>query len=125
MAFDWKEFIKFSEELYDSRNDEASLRSAISRAYYGAFGAIRPYCIYKFQISAKSNHEIHRTIIDKLKSSSDRLEYSTGNFLSGLRDERNNADYDSSSSITKPNVNKAINVSKAVISNLENLRKQL
>jgi uncharacterized protein (UPF0332 family) len=120
MAFDWKEFIKFSEELYDSRNDEASLRSAISRAYYGAFGAIRPYCTHKFQIPSKSNHEIHRMIIERLKSSSDRLEYSTGNLLSG-----NNADYDGSSSITKPIVNKAIHSSKAVISNLENLRKQL
>jgi uncharacterized protein (UPF0332 family) len=125
MPFDWREFIKFSEELYNTKSDEASLRSAISRAYYGAFGSIRPYCIERFKISSKNNHEIHRIVIEKLKSSSNSLEFSTGNFLSGLREDRNNADYDNRSSISKPLVNKAINNCKNVIANLELLRSQL
>ncbi len=124
MAFDWKEYIKFSEELYNSKTDEASLRSAISRAYYGAFGTIRPYCISRFNISSKSNPEIHRTIIEKLKTSGNKLEYSTGNILSSLRDDRNNADYSSQFNITKSYVNKAISNSRSVISNFETLKKE-
>lgn len=124
MAFDWKEFIKFSEDLHATKSDEASLRSAISRAYYGAFGAIRPYCVQRFNISSRSNPEIHRIVIEKLKSSSNKLEFSTGNILSILRDDRNNADYDSAFVITKPLVNKAIVNSKNAIKNLEQLKLQ-
>ena len=125
MAFDWKEYIKFAEDLYANKSDEASFRSAISRAYYGAFGAIRPYCVEQFKISSKSNPEIHKIVINRLKTSSNKLEFSTGNILSGLRDDRNNADYDSSFVVTKPLVNKTITNSKNVIKNLEELREQL
>jgi uncharacterized protein (UPF0332 family) len=120
MGFDWKDFITLSEELYNSKSDEASLRSAISRAYYGAFCSIRPYCHSKFGVSSKSN-DIHRIIIEKLKSSSNNLEYSTGNLLSNLREDRNNADYDSHFSAGKGIVEKSIRNSKYVIQNLKTL----
>ena len=69
MPFDWTDYITFSEDLLNSRSDEASLRSAISRAYYGAFGKIRPYCTSRFNISSKKLPDVHRTLIDHLKNS--------------------------------------------------------
>lgn len=125
MAFNWQDYIQFSEELITNRNDEASMRSAISRAYYGAFGSIKSYCISEFSISSKENKgpEIHQKIIERLKTSKNKLEFSTGNFLSNLRDDRNKADYDSTPTpaISKPLAFKALSNSKAVISNLKQL----
>ena len=40
MAFDWTEYLTLAQELVQ-REEEACLRSAISRAYYAAFGKAR------------------------------------------------------------------------------------
>jgi hypothetical protein len=40
LAFDWREFLDLARELSD-RTDEASQRTAISRAYFAALGAAR------------------------------------------------------------------------------------
>lgn len=40
MGFDWALYVALAAELA-RRADEASLRSAVSRTYYGAFGAAR------------------------------------------------------------------------------------
>jgi uncharacterized protein (UPF0332 family) len=124
MPFDWNDYIKLAQHLYDNNSDQASIRSAISRAYYGSFGIVRPYCITKFGIPARKNGpEIHRTVIEKLKASSNKLEFSIGNLLSGLRDDRNLADYDSQVSFSKPEVKKCINNSTYVLENIETLKK--
>jgi uncharacterized protein (UPF0332 family) len=41
MPFDWSEYLTLAEELAQRRQDAASLRSAISRAYYAAFCSAR------------------------------------------------------------------------------------
>jgi uncharacterized protein (UPF0332 family) len=38
MSFDWAEYLRLAEELAQRPDDEAAHRSAISRAYYAAFG---------------------------------------------------------------------------------------
>lgn len=38
--FDWRDFFNLAEEL-SNRNDEACIRSAISRYYYSAFCSAR------------------------------------------------------------------------------------
>jgi len=42
-SFDWEEFLILAEEL-EKRGDEASLRSAISRAYYSTFHMALYFC---------------------------------------------------------------------------------
>ena len=37
MPFDWSQYLALAEELAERQNDEAALRSAISRAHYAAF----------------------------------------------------------------------------------------
>src|SRR5262245_47018920 len=124
MPFSWPDFVDFADELHQSRSDEAALRSAISRAYYGAFGATRGYCQVRFDL--KSGHvEIHQQIINSLKTSDISDEYSLGNMLSGLRKERNDADYESQAIIKKQRVGVAISTARRILSSVKSLREKL
>ncbi|MFM7428925.1 MAG: hypothetical protein ACKO1F_03395 [Flammeovirgaceae bacterium] len=120
MAFNWHEYIALSKDLIANRSDESAMRTAVSRAYYGTFGILKPYCTSEFNISSKESRDpkIHQKIIEKLKTSPNRLEFSVGNALSTLRDDRNIADYDSSILITKPKANKSINDSRMILDTL-------
>jgi len=88
MSFDWKDFIRLAEELI-KRSDEASLRSAISRAYYGVF------CILRNKMGFKDYKQsyVHRKVIDLYIKSSNPQEKLAGQLLDELRKRRNNADY--------------------------------
>ena len=44
MPFDWTEYARLAEEL-GTRADEASLRTAISRAYYSVYHQARDYLL--------------------------------------------------------------------------------
>lgn len=88
MSFDWKEFIRLAEELIN-RSDEASLRSGISRAYYGVF------CIARNKKGFKnSTHpNVHKQVIMEYCNSYNPTEKYIGEVLDKLRKERNDADY--------------------------------
>jgi uncharacterized protein (UPF0332 family) len=47
MAFDWNEFFRLANELKDRIDDEASLRSAVSRVYYSVYCQARNFLIEK------------------------------------------------------------------------------
>jgi len=89
MSFDWKDFIRLSEELI-KRSDEASLRSGISRAYYGVF------CIARNKQGLKhyKKPDVHREVIARYMNSKNNQEQEIGQLLDKLRRERNDADYD-------------------------------
>ena len=90
MRFHWIEFLRLAKELI-RRSDEASLRSGISRAYYGVF------CIARNRMGLKSykKPDVHRTVISHYQSSSNLHEKYVGRILDELRrEQRNDADYD-------------------------------
>ena len=92
MNFNWKEYINLAEELVEF-SDEAKLRTAISRAYYGAF------CLARNKKGLKSykpqkGENIHWKVINEYKRSPDYNEKFVGNTLDKLRKNRNDADYD-------------------------------
>ena len=37
MSFSWREYLRLASELAERKSEEASIRSAVSRAYYAAF----------------------------------------------------------------------------------------
>ena len=123
MAFDWKNYISFAEELHNSRSDEAALRSSISRAYYGAFCKVRNYCELKHADSIRQakGDGAHQKVIMVLKESTDSKEFSLGNTLHSLREKRNEADYDAHAKITKPIVSGSIKTSQNILTLLEEL----
>jgi uncharacterized protein (UPF0332 family) len=89
MPFDWKEFIKLAATLNAYSPSNAQMRTATSRAYYGAFILTRNYLGY----SADRKPDVHRRVIEKLKSSDLKAEVSLGNILFDLREARSKADY--------------------------------
>jgi uncharacterized protein (UPF0332 family) len=121
MAFKWTEFILFAEQISKNSSDEATLRSAISRAYYGAFGKVRIYCESKYKISKSFSDGIHQKVIHELKTSAIREEYSLGNSLSDLRRSRNMADYDSHADVNKRLAEQSIKKSNDIIKQLNKL----
>ncbi len=90
-AFDWFLYLKVSDDLM-SFGSEAHYRSAISRAYYGVFIAIRDALDKKgIQLLQK---DIHAFVTNWLKQQPVSHFRQMGNNLSRLRRERNHADYD-------------------------------
>ena len=98
MTFDWSEYLELAQELAGdgagSPNEEAKLRSSVSRAYYAAFCKARNHLrdIDGYQISQHVN--VHKHVRDQFKDSSDKSRKKIGTDLDRLRKRRNKADYD-------------------------------
>ena len=92
--FDWYDFFKLANELSE-RDDEASIRSAISRYYYSAFCSARQYLIeIKSEVRFEDWRGIHTEVYRHLKSSKDDNEAELGELLESLFESRKCADYD-------------------------------
>jgi len=100
MTFDWSEYLKLAQELagqtVSPANEEAKLRSSVSRAYYAAFCKARNYLRDIEGHSIPSTPEAHRYVRDKFKNSPDRLRRKIGDGLDRLRIRRNRVDYEDS-----------------------------
>jgi uncharacterized protein (UPF0332 family) len=112
MSFSWEDYITLAEHLNMGNPSEAQMRSAISRAYYGAF------CLCRNQkgLSADRRADIHHRIINLYKTSENKTECSIGNFLDGLRGQRNEADYNGFySPILKSTTDEKIRNAKSIV----------
>jgi uncharacterized protein (UPF0332 family) len=88
MSFNWDSYLKFASELKNEK-DEAKLRCAVSRGYYGAYHKTRNKL--KFTSSEFVNHE---KLIDSLRRNTEIKKSSTlANQLDALKQDRVKADY--------------------------------
>jgi uncharacterized protein (UPF0332 family) len=90
------EFISVALRLATSQR-EADRRTAVGRAYYGAFHVARGFlvdCGLYFSPKEMFGAEIHRKIQYCLRQSANLSAVRAGNRLSTLRNQRNAADYD-------------------------------
>jgi hypothetical protein len=98
MNFDWLEYLNLAEELAgrsgSSSNQEAKLRSAISRAYYAAFIKARNYLRDTEGIKVPFDRDIHLFVQNQFKHHPDKNRQKIGQWLGILRVTRNKADYD-------------------------------
>lgn len=104
MSFNWLLYLEVADKLTvlpDRGLEEAYLRSAVSRYYYGVFCRSREILENKGYVFPKRN--VHQKVIDALKSE----EASAGVNLDRLRRERNQADYDETVRFTRIRVQKA------------------
>ena len=113
MSFDWKDYVYLAEELLN-RPEEAYLRSAISRAYYGVF------CIARNRKGCKefTRANVHWEVINKYKNSSDRNERNIGRILDNLRRSRNDADYNEDKLISGDLAERAVLLAKNVLASI-------
>ena len=98
MSFDWTDLLTLAEALKSDPNSpgprEASLRSAISRAYYAAFCVARNFGRDRGEFTPTGTGADHGLVRGHFLLSSDRTRRKIGADLDRLRDSRNKADYD-------------------------------
>lgn len=105
MSFDWSEYLSIAQELIEqakkSSYQEAKVRSAISRAYYAAFGAARNHLRYTDNIreprplvnESGERINIHEYVREKFKESDDETRAEIGLTLERMCENGNIADY--------------------------------
>jgi len=96
MSFNWSDYLILAQNLVGKTSfpcQEAEFRSAISRAYYGAYCSTRNYLISKGYKIPKSS-EAHRLVREKLAERKDPISYRIESNLDRLRRDRTNADYE-------------------------------
>jgi uncharacterized protein (UPF0332 family) len=108
---DWNQYIIVAEELSNG-STLGHYKSAISRAYYGAFNIVKEKLGFTF-----IGKDIHQRIISALRNDYQSTKRNTlGHNLGNLRDKRNNADYDQKPIYSYTQVKQEINNAKAIIS---------
>ena len=94
MAFDWKEYLELSRFLLrqggSAGNQEAFLRSAVSRAYYAAFCHTRNYARSQLGFRSRDDADDHGALRQRLKKGKMR---GISDKLQQLREWRNDCDY--------------------------------
>lgn len=98
MSFDWADFLTLADALVRDPNspgpEEASLRTAISRAYYAAFRAARNFGRDRGEFTPTETGRDHWLVMNYFRSSPDRICRKIGLNLDRLYDNRTSADYD-------------------------------
>jgi len=97
MSFDWAEFLTLAEALLRDPNspgpEEASLRSAISRAYYAAYCSARNLARDGGEITLTHTGRDHWLVQKHFQDSPNPVRRKIGADLDRLRDYRRQADY--------------------------------
>jgi len=114
MSFNWQNFILLAEKLMQN-HDEASLRTCISRSYYGVF------CIARNKKGFKNYKypDIHRKVIEEYMNSNKKEERQIGKILDDLRWWRNKADYDEDERIEHELAKRVLLKAKNILIKLE------
>jgi uncharacterized protein (UPF0332 family) len=93
MAFDWYNFLELAEELAAREDDEASKRTAISRAYYSAFNvALQRAKLMAWPRPPKP--PIHQWCWREYQAAADPASRELGNIGHRMKRKRTQADYE-------------------------------
>ena len=127
MKFDWSEYFNLAKELAET-SKEAELRSAVSRAYYSAFGLARNYLrdIQQYpRLWRNKTYDInaHQYVAEKFiyNQSKSQTMIEIGKDLSRLRKMRNKADYEDTIFNLKREARTALMLAQNIILALSNL----
>ena len=127
MKFDWEEYFNLAQELAGT-NEEAKLRSAVSRAYYSAFCLARNYLRDIQQdprLSRNKTYDIndHQYVAEEFihNQSKSQTMIEIGKDLTRLRKMRNKADYEDTMFNLQREARNALVLAENIISALSNL----
>lgn len=125
MNFQWEQYICLACKLIRSSESsllyDASLRSAISRAYYGVYGVASTYLLDK-GIPYFPTENPHQYVREKFKSSDDRRERQIGEQIGRLWRGRKSADYDDDFTVDLSNANKNLKLAITTVDELAKLK---
>lgn len=98
MSFPWLEYLVLAEALLQTRTtlapEEACCRAAVSRAYYGVYGAARTRARDQDGLQLSATGDAHQRVITHYRQGPNPLHRAIGDNLRRLRHTRNCADYD-------------------------------
>lgn len=113
--FDPQDFLGLAAALSaDTNARQAELRSAISRAYYGAFLLAKERLAQQRLMTPSGTGRDHLTTISTLRSRNRRA----GDELDKLRLNRNTADYQLAAVITHAQATQALSSARTIVSRL-------
>ena len=116
MPFDWTEYARLAEELR-ARGDEASARTAISRAYYSVYHQARNYLLAEgFPLSRSDSS--HKVVWNRYKDLGGSCR-AVGVNGDRLNDNRTQADYESQISDVNRLVEETFRIADNVLVYLE------
>jgi len=122
IGFNWTLYLELAKELiYNSEQTslkEASLRTGISRAYYGVFCIARNYLERAVSVPKK---EVHKFVIEYYESSSNRTMNQIGADLDRLRKARNGADYENNFQVNEFKAKVKYQLSQKILKNLKKI----
>jgi uncharacterized protein (UPF0332 family) len=99
VAFPWDKYLDLALELAESEaHDQASLRSAVSRAYYAAYNPCKDFLVSAGRLHTDAKHE---DVWRALSTASDRAHRKVGSEGDRLKRARVAADYVSRNLISK------------------------
>jgi uncharacterized protein (UPF0332 family) len=98
MSFEWRNYLTLAEALFHYPTipgpQEAALRSAISRAYYAAFGSTREFATLHDNFSPRYTGDDHTRLMLHYRFAPDLVRRRISINLKRLREARNLADYE-------------------------------
>ncbi|MBM3253946.1 MAG: HEPN domain-containing protein [Candidatus Omnitrophica bacterium] len=123
MGFDWKLYIQLADELITYQRtasfQEAYLRTAISRSYYGVFCIARNFLTTKGISIPPIN--THKFVREQYLSSQDKVERKIGDSLNRLWRRRKDADYEDEATIDINRAKTAYQMALRTMGNLTNV----
>lgn len=124
MSFNWESYIDLAGVLINTAKiqkpfEEAYLRSAMSRSYYGVFCMARNFLISKGR--SISRIDTHRFVREEYRNSTDLVARSVGSGLGRLWLERKHADYENSAIINIPRAETAFFLAERVSKDLHKI----
>lgn len=121
MAFDWADFLSVSRHLRSGTVDEAAYRSAISRAYYAAYGTARSKLTAEGEYPPEKG-DAHVAVWRSFRDKADRVRFRIGEEGNRLRNSRRSADYDETYTASSGDVDLAIQRASTILSLIGGLR---
>jgi uncharacterized protein (UPF0332 family) len=118
MSFNPILFINVAKDLNSRASTEESYRSAVSRAYYGAFGYLKD----RLDL-ADYGPSCHQNLIDNFKNAGDKNSKIVGKKLEALFERRKHADYKYRDEFTDHNCQYCIQEAEKIIELFNNLDK--
>jgi uncharacterized protein (UPF0332 family) len=123
MVFQWGEFGKIAQNLYqfgqrDSKLCEAAYRCAISRSYYAAFHHLRIIGEIERRRPFSKTGTAHSEVIDYFSKHADRQKQVAGNNLLQLKRNRRKSDYVESTKISDGTAQFSIALSNQIYQNI-------
>ncbi len=121
MPFDWKEYLRLAEEL-STRQEDAALRSAISRAYYAAFCSARNHLQKQGEPLSRSG-DSHKAVWESFQRKG-RSYATIYQHSHRLKNDRRKADYEDEVRNLSESVVAALRSANAILHWLEQLAAQ-